>query len=158
MFSWFSFYLRYLYDVKSWIFCFIFGSRTLERQYPTRRRQIYGQYRAGRWQGNSNLNNLSSRQLKFSHQTINKTFEKVCISLCLRFAKLAKGITVMTTTIFSILVTDMLMLLVMVMVIAIAIVISMEVTGHSHFLTGVVFPSSLFLVKLCAIDTLTIVG
>ena len=57
--------------------------------------------------------------------------------------KLAKGITVMTTTIFSILVTDMLMLLVMVMVIAIAIVISMEVTGHSHFLTGVVFPSSL---------------
>ena len=49
----------------------------------------------------------------------------------------------MTTTIFSILVTDMLMLLVMVMVIAIAIVISMEVTGHSHFLTGVVFPSSL---------------
>ena len=101
MFSWFSFYLRYLYDVKSWIFCFIFGSRTLERQYPTRRRQIYGQYRAGRWQGNSNLNNLSSRQLKFSHQTINKTFEKVCISLCLRFAKLAKGITVMTTTIFS---------------------------------------------------------
>ena len=76
MYSWFSFYFRYLYEVKSWIFCFIFGSRTLERQYPTRRRQIYGQYRAARWQGNSNLNNLLSRQLKFSHRTINKTSGK----------------------------------------------------------------------------------